>query len=74
TGGSFENEQINLASTWTLKAISVIVPRLDFFAKGSWMIYGPKSYDDLWLFLVQALVFIPLLLAAAIIDFKRKQF
>ena len=74
SGILFEEHQVNVVSTTVMKGISVIVPRLDFFAKSSWLIYGPKSYDDLTLFLMQAAVFIPLLLAAAVIDFKRKQF
>ncbi len=74
TGVLFETEQVNLVSKWTMTIISTVVPRLDLFAKSQWLIYGPKSYDDLWLFLMQAGVFIPLLLIAAIIDFKRKQF
>lgn len=74
TGALFETEQVNLVSKWTMTIISSVVPRLDMFAKSQWLIYGPKSYDDLWLFLMQAGVFIPLLLIAAIIDFKRKQF
>ena len=74
TGILFETHQINEASRWLLAAISTVVPRLDFFAKSQWLIYGAKSYDDLWLFLMQAGVFIPLLLAASVIDFKRKQF
>jgi len=74
TGMLFEAEQVNQVSKGVMIAISTIVPRLDFFAKGKWLIYGAKSYEDLWLFLVQAGVFIPLLLAAAVIDFKRKQF
>ena len=74
SGVLFQAEEANIASTWVMKAISIIVPRLDFFAHSNWLIYGAKSYDDLFLFLVQAAVFIPLLLAAAVIDFKRKQF
>jgi len=73
-GGLFETQEINAASGFVMKAISMVVPRLDFFAKSNWLIYGPKSYEDLWLVLLQAGVFIPLLLAAAVIDFKRKQF
>ena len=73
-GGLFETQQINDASGLVMKGISMVVPRLDFFAKSNWLIYGPKSYEDVWLVLLQAGVFIPLLLAAAVIDFKRKQF
>ena len=44
---------------WLMDAVSVIVPRLDFFAKSNWLIYGAKSYEDLYLFLIQSTVFIP---------------
>ena len=74
TGSLFEGENMNLSVRYLMKGISIVVPRLDFFAKSQWLIYGAKSYEDLWLFLMQAGVFIPLLLTAAIIDFKRKQF
>lgn len=74
SGVLFQQEEANIASTWLMKIISVVVPRLDFFAHSNWLIYGAKSYDDLFLFLIQGGVFIPLLIAAAVIDFKRKQF
>lgn len=59
---------------WGLKAISVLVPRLDFYAKTEWLVYGFKTAGEAYLFMIQAAVFIPLLLIAAIIDFRRKQF
>ena len=74
SGLLFETQPINEAASWTLTGISTIMPRLDFFAKSEWLVYGPKSYDDLMLFLLQASVFIPLLVIASVIDFKRKQF
>lgn len=74
SGMLFDEQKINAGATWVMKIISIVVPRQDFFAKTHWLIYGPKSYDDLWLFVLQAAIFIPLLLAAAVIDFKRKQF
>ncbi len=74
SGMLFHTVEINQISTWLLTAISTLVPRLDFFAKSHWLVYGAKSYDDLYLFLLQAAVFIPLLIIASIIDFKRKQF
>jgi ABC-type transport system involved in multi-copper enzyme maturation permease subunit len=70
----FKQHEINLGANWLMNGISMVVPRLDFFAKGQWLIYGPKSYEDLTLVLIQSAVFIPLLIAAAVIDFKRKQF
>lgn len=60
--------------TTTLKGLSTIIPRLDLYAKSSWLIYGIEGQNDLWIFQVQSLVFIALLLAMAVFDFKRKQF
>lgn len=74
TGILFDVQEVNYGAKWLMNGISLVVPRLDFFAKSQWLIYGAKSYEDLTLFLLQALVFIPLLLAASVIDFKRKQF
>ena len=74
SGLLFQMQELNAGAHWVLTAISTVVPRLDFFAKSNWLVYGPKSYDDLYLFLLQTAVFVPLLLIAAIIDFKRKQF
>ncbi len=74
SGNVFEKHQINVGAQWLMDAISLVVPRLDFFAKSSWLIYGARSYEDAALVLMQAAVFIPLLVAACVIDFKRKQF
>lgn len=59
---------------YALVAISSVVPRLDFFAKTQWLIYGFDAPQEWQVFIVQALVFVPLLLAASIIDFRKKQF
>lgn len=73
-GGIFREHSINIGAKWLMEGVALFVPRLDFFAKSSWLIYGARSYEDLTLFLVQSGVFIPLLLIASVIDFKRKQF
>lgn len=70
----FSQEWLNLILTGSLKAVSVIMPRLDFFAKSEWLIYGVKAMDEYQLGLLQALIFIPLLVFATIADFRRKQF
>jgi hypothetical protein len=59
---------------YALVIISTIVPRLDFFAKSEWLVYGFNSNQDWIAFAVQAAIFIPLLLLASIADFRRKQF
>lgn len=73
-GVLFDQQEINIAFTWIMDIISIVIPRLDFFAKSNWLIYGVPSMDDVQLFLIQGTIFIPLLLVAAMIDFKRKQF
>jgi ABC-type transport system involved in multi-copper enzyme maturation permease subunit len=70
----FDKQWVNLLLTWSLKGVSVIMPRLDFFAKSGWLIYGVKDAGDVQWFLLQALIYIPLLVIATIIDFRRKQF
>ncbi len=70
----FKDQTINEGTQWLMKSISMVVPRLDFYAKSNWLIYGAKSYEEVYLFFIQSAVFIPLLVAASVIDFKRKQF
>lgn len=56
------------------KVVSVIIPRFDLMAQTSWLIYGGPRLQD-WLFVVvQAGVFLTLVLSATIIDLRRKQF
>jgi len=59
---------------FTLQGISSFIPRLDFFGKSEWLIYGVKNAHDWQIFVLQAAIFVPLLLVASILDFKRKQF
>lgn len=59
---------------FTLKAVSTVIPRLDMFAKSSWLVHGVTDPHDLFLFFSQAFVYIFLLIGMALFDFKRKQF
>jgi hypothetical protein len=59
---------------YPLIAISAIVPRLDMFTQSQWLLYGFESSGEWWRIVVQALVFVPLLLCAAIVDFRRREF
>lgn len=74
SSGAFKEQKLNIGAQWLMDGIALVVPRLDFFAKSSWLIYGARSYEDATLVLMQAGAFIPLLIAACVIDFKRKQF
>lgn len=57
-----------------LEGISSLVPRLDFFGHSEWLVYGLRTGMEWHLFVLQAAIFVPLLLVASILDFKRKQF
>lgn len=59
---------------WALQAISTVLPRLDFFGKSEWLIYGFNSSQDWQVYVAQAVIFVPILLVATMIDFRRKQF
>lgn len=56
------------------KLVSLIIPRLDFFSRSEWLVYGWNDSGSgiLWA-LLQSLVFAPLIVAAAMIDFSRKR-
>jgi hypothetical protein len=73
--GLFSVAEYNEAAQTLTNALAVVVPRLDFFAKTRWLIYGfESSASEIRVFVVQALVFIPLLLVATVVDFRRRQF
>ncbi len=63
-----------IALKYTLIAISTIIPRLDFFAQSEWLSYGFPSSQAWQLFVLQVVIFVPLLLLATMADFRRKQF
>jgi len=68
----FEDDRIDTGLRLVIQAVSIVIPRLDFFAKTQWLVYGAGD-DHLW-FILQAAIYIPVLLVAAILDFRRKQF
>ncbi|MGH1377618.1 MAG: hypothetical protein ACRBB3_02240 [Alphaproteobacteria bacterium] len=58
-----------------LQFVSVIIPRLDLMGQSSWLIYGVEGSDIGLLYIIgQGLVFTSLVLAAASLDFVRRQF
>ena len=65
---------LNQLMEWTVKITALIIPRLDLFTQSEWLIYGVTAPQELSFAAVQLLVYIPLLLTAATIDFMRKQF
>lgn len=71
----------NLSSTalfkglaYVMDMIAMVIPRLDLMAQTSWLIYGNHDWQS-WAFICgQAILFLALILTAALIDLKRRQF
>lgn len=74
SGLLFDVQAVNMVGKSIINYVAILVPRLDMFAKTEWLIYGVPSAQDIWLFSLQTAIFIPLLLVAAVVDFRRKQF
>lgn len=72
--GVYQFEWVRNVMEWVLKAISVILPRFDLFTNSRWLIYGIERFDLYYLIPLQAIVYIPLILAVAVYDVKNKQF
>lgn len=54
--------------------ISIFIPRLDLMGQTSWLVYGGEAIQDLSFFIIQAVVFYGLIMAAALVDLNRRQF
>ncbi len=54
---------------------SYLLPRLDLFSQSKWLTYGIDLQTQDWLLpIIQSLIYIPLLLVFATLDFNRKEF
>lgn len=70
----FDQEGFKFYTSMALYFFSMAIPRLDLYTETNWLIYGLADDITDWVFLPQTLIFAPLLLAMAIVDFRRKQF
>jgi len=57
-----------------MQVISALMPRLDLMAQTSWLIYGPDEKIGYSFILLQGLIYAALILLAALIDMRRRQF
>lgn len=54
---------------------SYVLPRLDLFSQSEWLTYGVNIAQNSWMLpVIQSLIYIPLLLIFAALDFNRKEF
>ena len=57
-----------------MKMVSMIIPRLDLMTQTSWLVYGSAGVVDYIFIVFQTVVFLGLVLVAALIDLVRRQF
>lgn len=68
----FSFEYISQKIIWLT---SYLLPRLDLFSQSKWLTYGIDITQSDWLLpILQSLIYIPLLLVFAALDFNRKEF
>lgn len=73
-------KNMNTVSDWNdfaevlLKFLSSIFPRLDLFSKSEWLVYGVNNFNEVWIVLIQSIIYISFMLFIAFYDFRRKQF
>ncbi len=65
---------MNRVANPAVEVISYIIPRLDLAGQTRWLVYGPESSFITWMIVVQAAIYVPLLLLAAMFDLRRKHF
>ena len=68
------NQDVNAILLKIINYISVILPRLDLYTKGEWLIYGITNNFEVLLFFTQSIVYTTLLITVAIYDINNKQF
>jgi hypothetical protein len=66
-------KDITTMDSW-LKILSSLFPRLDLYGKTEWLIYGVSNVQDIYIIVLQSLIYIPLLLFISFHDFNKKQF
>lgn len=54
--------------------LAAVLPRLDLFGQSSWLVYGPDTAWGAGALLMQAGLYLPLLLAATVFDLKGRRF
>ncbi len=68
------NLMLDRIANYLLDGIAFFLPRLDLFTQTGWLLHRHQQAADLPWLMLQSLVYVVLLGAAALFDFKRKNF
>lgn len=69
-----EETTFDIFARAALNLLSILMPRLDLFSQTGWLVHGLPAEGALRPVLVQAAIYLPLLLLAAMFDLRRKRF
>ncbi len=72
-GGAGDLGALTPLAEAVVTALFMLMPRLDLFAPGAWLVHG-ADWSAAAPVAAQALIYVPLLLLAAMIDLRRKRF
>jgi len=72
--GASENQGMAAGAQGVMAVIATVMPRLDLFSQSRWLVYGPGGGWGLGVLLLQAAIYIPLLLLATARDLQVKRF
>jgi len=67
-------EGVNRTSEMVMTVIATIMPRLDLFGQSRWLVYGPGGGWGVGILILQAAIYVPLLLLATTRDLKVRRF
>jgi ABC-type transport system involved in multi-copper enzyme maturation permease subunit len=65
---------VNRVANPIAETLALFVPRLDLFADTRWLVYGPDTGETLTIPVIQAAIYVPLLILAGTFDLRRKEF
>jgi len=72
--GLLSSDHGDTAARWVIDGIVAVLPRVDLFGQGRWLVYGPGGGWGLQELVVQTVVIVALLLAATIRDAYVKRY
>jgi hypothetical protein len=72
--GAGDSYGVNEITHWIIVIVTAIMPRLDLFGQSRWLVYGPGGEWGIGELLLQAAIYVPLLLLATTRDLRVRTF
>jgi len=72
--GMLDNPVVDTTARLAIEVVSAVLPRLDLFGQGNWLVYGPGGAWGIWTLTGQAAISVAVLLLATIRDVGARRF